>query len=938
MDELTFIIILAILAVVGLPLAAILVAVSTRKKTALMQKQVDQLSASLDALRVANVRASVQSATAVETTPPQEQQKPETPADQAPSPIPSRTIAGTIAKTIEISEEVASATRYANSEMADSPIPTTATAITDNNTFGEPPAADPAPAATARGKNPIDQFEDLIRRATRTISSYFTDGNLFVRIGILVLFFGVAFLLKYAAENSRIPIEFRFIGAAAGGFGLLLFGWYLRRSKTIYGLLLQGGGIGVIYITIFVAFRLANLLPPTLTFGLLVLFSAAAVALAILQNSKALAICAVLGGFLAPLLASSGSGNYIGLFSYYTVLNTAVLAIAWYRAWRALNLLGFAFTFGVFAVWVALSYQAADWLPACAFLLLFLLMYSLIGVLYAWRQPEKMTGLVDGTLVFGTPVIVSSLLMVMLRHHDYGIAAASAGMGIYYIVLARFAWKRVGEEFRLLAEAMLAIGVVFATLAIPYSLDGHWSSAAWALEAAGILWVSIRQQRFYAQCFASVLQFGAGFLFLLRNIDDVGTSAWFNPAFLGGVFIALGAFISARMLYLQAADFRLRKLHLPFYLWAMGWWLVSALVQIDKYLRQDSVCAWLLLFAATAAILVYLDRLRRWQWMPAAVSAALLLPILMVIALFSLLDSGHILFSPDLYFWIAALGTCYWIISKLETLSWPGWVATASHTGWVLLATLIFAIELLWVIEHHLGIRAEGYTALFALLPLLIIRVAQLGEMPAIRRLGSRLQISIIATFSTLLLIWGLIVNLTNSGDPAPLPYIPFLNPVDLGQIAFVLLSLGSVRLVTDNAKVQRSHLLIILAGFSFIWLTAVLTRSMHHYLDIPFDLSTLLADTRVQTAISILWTIIGMGAMLFASRRLIRPVWITGAALVGVVLFKMFFIDLGASGTVERIVSFLVVGSLLVATGYFSPIPPRRHEPSQSPGEPSHA
>jgi len=56
------------------------------------------------------------------------------------------------------------------------------------------------------------------------------------------------------------------------------------------------------------------------------------------------------------------------------------------------------------------------------------------------------------------------------------------------------------------------------------------------------------------------------------------------------------------------------------------------------------------------------------------------------------------------------------------------------------------------------------------------------------------------------------------------------------------------------------------------------------------------------------------------------------------VVLFKMFFIDLGASGTVERIVSFLVVGSLLVATGYFSPIPPRQHEPSQSPGEPSHA
>jgi uncharacterized membrane protein len=893
-----------------------------------MQGQIDALGTSLDELRVAGVRAAAQSAAKTETSPPQKQQTLETQATQ-PSPPPP-------AATLEMPEEAVRAPLYARSGIAGNP--TLATTSTDNSSFSKPLAAEPAPAATAHRKNPVDHFEDLIRRASRAITGYFTDGNLFVRIGILVLFFGVAFLLKYAAENSRIPIEFRFIGAAAGGLGLLLSGWYLRRSKAMYGLLLQGGGIGVIYITIFAAFRLANLMPPTLTFGLLVLFSAAAVALALLQNSKALAICAITGGFLAPLLTSSGSGNYIGLFSYYSILNAAVFTIAWYRAWRNLNLLGFGFTFAVFALWVVFSYQADDWLPASAFLLLFLLMYSLIGVLYAMRQPANLTGLVDGTLVFGTPVIVSGLLMVMLRQHDYGIAAASAGMGIYYIGLARFAWQRVGAEFRLLAEAMLAIGVVFATLAIPYTLDGHWSSAAWALEAAGILWVSIRQQRFYAQCFASALQFGAGYIFLLRNIDDVGTSAWFNPAFLGGVFIALGAFISARMLYLQAADFRLRKLHLPFYLWAMGWWLISALVQIEEYLRQESVSAWLVLFAATAAVLVYLDRLRNWQWMPAAISAVMLLPVLAVIALYSLLDSGHILFAPNLYFWIAALGTCYWTISKLETVSWPGWVTTASHTGWVLLATLIFSIELLWVVEQHLGVRSEGYAALFALLPLLVIRIAQLEEMPAIKRLGSSLQISIIATLSVLLLIWGLIINLTNSGNPAPLPYIPFLNPVDLSQIAFLLLSLGSVKLVTDTARVQRTQLLAVVAGFCFIWLTAVLTRSMHHYLDIPFDLSTLLADTRVQTAISILWTILGMGAMLLASHRLTRPAWIAGAALVGVVLFKMFFIDLGASGTVERIVSFLVVGSLLVATGYFSPIPPRQQEPLSNPGETSHA
>jgi len=138
-------------------------------------------------------------------------------------------------------------------------------------------------------------FDSLLERIKYITWSYFNDGNLFVRVGLLILFFGVAFLLKYAAENSRIPLEYRFLGAAAGGLAMLIAGWRLRSKKEIYALLLQGGGIGIIYITIFASFRVANLIPPTLTFALLVVFAVFTSALAILQNSRALAIYAVLG-------------------------------------------------------------------------------------------------------------------------------------------------------------------------------------------------------------------------------------------------------------------------------------------------------------------------------------------------------------------------------------------------------------------------------------------------------------------------------------------------------------------------------------------------------------------------------------------------------------------------------------------------------------------
>ena len=483
----------------------------------------------------------------------------------------------------------------------------------------EPEPAEPKPdipmpeqsnpwGQATQSANPINQLFDKL---SKFVLSYFTDGNVFVRVGLLILFFGVAFLLKYAAENSRIPIEFRFMGAAVGGLALIIVGWRLRFKKPIYGLLLQGGGIGIIYITIFAAYQLASLLPSALTFTLLVFFSIFTIALAVLQDSRALAIFAVVGGFLAPILASSGSGNFVGLFSYYALLNAVIFAIAWYKTWRLLNLIGFIFTFLVYIVWFIFSYQTQMLIPAVSFLLLFFVMYSLIGVFYALKQPDNLKGLVDGTLVFGTPVIASSILMAMLRHYDYGIAIGSACLGLYYVLLARFLWQRGGDMLRLIAEAMLAIGVVFATIAIPYSLDGHWTTATWALEAAGILWVSIRQQRLYAQWFAILLQVGAGVLFLFRNAFDLGTTAWINPAFLGGVFVALGAFISARMLYLLLNDSKMKLLHIPFFIWAMGWWLFSALIQIDRYI-DESIIAALILFTTTAALLVYLDRLRQW--------------------------------------------------------------------------------------------------------------------------------------------------------------------------------------------------------------------------------------------------------------------------------------------------------------------------------------
>jgi uncharacterized membrane protein len=109
--------------------------------------------------------------------------------------------------------------------------------------------------------------------------------------------------------------------------------------------------------------------------------------------------------------------------------------------------------------------------------------------------------------------------------------------------------------------------------------------------------------------------------------------------------------------------------------------------------------------------------------------------------------------------------------------------------------------------------------------------------------------------------------------------------------------------------------------------LNTVLLRTMHYWGGVPYRFEALLADTAVQAALSIFWTLLALGAMLWANRNELRVLWFGGAGLMTVVVAKLFLIDLVRVGTVPRIVSFLVVGGLMLVIGYFSPLPPAKGE-----------
>jgi uncharacterized membrane protein len=100
--------------------------------------------------------------------------------------------------------------------------------------------------------------------------------------------------------------------------------------------------------------------------------------------------------------------------------------------------------------------------------------------------------------------------------------------------------------------------------------------------------------------------------------------------------------------------------------------------------------------------------------------------------------------------------------------------------------------------------------------------------------------------------------------------------------------------------------------------------RTVHHWASVPYDADSLAASTTFQSALSIVWGVAGLTAMVLGARSRKRSVWLAGAALMTVVVAKLFLVDLGNTATLARVVSFLGVGLLLLVVGYFAPVPPR--------------
>jgi uncharacterized membrane protein len=180
--------------------------------------------------------------------------------------------------------------------------------------------------------------------------------------------------------------------------------------------------------------------------------------------------------------------------------------------------------------------------------------------------------------------------------------------------------------------------------------------------------------------------------------------------------------------------------------------------------------------------------------------------------------------------------------------------------------------------------------------------------------------------------LWMMHANFTSRGDPAPLPYLPLINPLDLMQFGALMALFAWFRRIRSAPfapELFRSAELayIGLGSAGFFWLNGVLLRTLHHWAGVLFNLDAMTRSMIVQAAFSIFWSVLALCAMFSATRMRLRMLWLGGAGLMAVVVCKLFFIDLSNIGGIERIVSFIGVGLLMLVIGYVSPVPPAAPE-----------
>lgn len=740
-------------------------------------------------------------------------------------------------------------------------------------------------------------------------------GKVFTGIGAVAITLGIGFFLRYAFENNLITETMRVVLGIFSGFVLLGIGEYTRKKFSTYGQILTGAGLGILYLSLFSAFGYYHIISQTPAFVGMILVTALGVFLSVRYNSLVLAIFSQIGGFVTPIILSTGENNPHTLFLYIALLDLGIFSVAWWKLWRPLVFVGFAGTVFMYISWFATFFSPSQLAVAEGYATLFFVIFMGVLLVHFFKRKasQDSSDLVLMTLNSGLYFLASYGIINEQHHNLMGLFAAVLAMLHFGIALIVENDSETASRFR---QFLASIGIVLTTIAIPIQFDKHWITIGWAIEALVLTFLGFQMKSKLLRIFADGIYL-ISFLRLIFLDSTLPTNAapWLNDRVFSFVFCIV-LFVLGVALYARKKEV-LEQEEAPIIsflgLLAGIAFLVGGSSEIMDFFSHHWLSAfWSVGFALIFAF-AFLTKSLPIRILASIVSFAVLVRLMFIDII---VPSGTQAFFNIrvLLFLIAALSVMavsalYKIFQEKVT---PGESAASTHV-----LSFYAYILTIWLFSAEIFDFHPQYW-----LPITWSLIALLAGWISFEMKNIVLRLAAYVTFAV---VFFRLLGFETNVDLQT--YVPFFNTRVLSFLVAAV-SMGSFLTMLKKSDISGAEKQITSVGiflatnFLLIWLVSVefFDYFKQQFVKLPEYLKAQQRDrfgNLENVSLSISWTIYSIALLILGILKKSTISRLLAIFIFGVVIFKVFLFDTSSLSTLYKFVSFLTLGVILLLTGF---------------------
>lgn len=310
----------------------------------------------------------------------------------------------------------------------------------------------------------------------------FIKQNVLTIIGIFTLVLGIGYFVKYAIDKNWIGESARMGIGFLAGFILIITAHFIRKNYTTFSSIIMGGGIAVLYFTTTIAFREYHLFTQNTAFVITCAITLLSIFLSYRYNSETLIIFSLFGGFLAPLMISTGQSNYIFLFTYLSLLNIGMLITVYLKNWKSVGWIAFIFTAIYLYFW---TIEKTDLTSILFYIVTYIIFYAFALQNYFKTSLLSKLDILMLVLINFSSIIGLVYIFSILKYEPLSVFPLSFALINIFFAFREYQNKKFERNYSVFA----GIGISLLTLAVALQFKTHLITSVWAIEASLLLYI-----------------------------------------------------------------------------------------------------------------------------------------------------------------------------------------------------------------------------------------------------------------------------------------------------------------------------------------------------------------------------------------------------------------------------------------------------------------